>query len=107
MEMGARTIHFHAVDTWTVDVEWIASLVQMYSTEANGKRTCHGCDRQATSLIKCAKCSLFWYCNGVRKTQFTHSILSEANTMTKMPARKEVGLRKTTKRIASFFAIVI
>ena len=26
MEMDARTIHFHAVDTWTVDVEWIASL---------------------------------------------------------------------------------
>jgi hypothetical protein len=27
MEMDARTIHFHAVDTWTVDVEWIASLL--------------------------------------------------------------------------------
>jgi hypothetical protein len=27
MEMDARTIHFHVVDTWTVDVEWIASLV--------------------------------------------------------------------------------
>jgi hypothetical protein len=26
MEMDARTIHFHAMDTWTVDVEWIASL---------------------------------------------------------------------------------
>ncbi|KAG8670743.1 hypothetical protein FPOAC1_003977 [Fusarium poae] len=25
--MDARTIHFHAVDTWTVDVEWIASLL--------------------------------------------------------------------------------
>src|SRR6478735_3425347 len=28
MEMDARTIHFHAVDTWTVDVEWIASLAE-------------------------------------------------------------------------------
>ncbi|EXK76126.1 hypothetical protein FOQG_19118 [Fusarium oxysporum f. sp. raphani 54005] len=28
MEMDARTIHFHAVDTWTVDVEWIASLIR-------------------------------------------------------------------------------
>lgn len=27
MEMDARTIHFHAVDAWTVDVEWIASLL--------------------------------------------------------------------------------
>jgi len=27
MEMDARTIHFHAVDTWIVDVEWIASLI--------------------------------------------------------------------------------
>jgi hypothetical protein len=26
MEMDARTIHFHVVDTWTVDVEWIACL---------------------------------------------------------------------------------
>jgi hypothetical protein len=26
MEMDAGTIHFHAVDTWTVNVEWIASL---------------------------------------------------------------------------------
>jgi hypothetical protein len=27
MEMDARTIHFHGVDAWTVDVEWIASLL--------------------------------------------------------------------------------
>jgi hypothetical protein len=26
MEMDARTIHFHGVDAWTVDMEWIASL---------------------------------------------------------------------------------
>jgi hypothetical protein len=32
MEMDARTIHFHAVDTWTVDVEWIASLTKLRST---------------------------------------------------------------------------
>jgi hypothetical protein len=29
MEMDARTIHFHAVDTWTVDVEWVAGLVYL------------------------------------------------------------------------------
>jgi hypothetical protein len=27
MEMDARAIHFHSVDAWTVDVEWIASLL--------------------------------------------------------------------------------
>ncbi|KAG7424398.1 hypothetical protein Forpi1262_v014434 [Fusarium oxysporum f. sp. raphani] len=35
MEMDARTIHFHAVDTWTVDVEWIASL---HSSNLGGGR---------------------------------------------------------------------
>lgn len=26
VEMDARSIHFHGVDAWMVDVEWIASL---------------------------------------------------------------------------------
>ncbi|KIW21822.1 uncharacterized protein PV07_12754, partial [Cladophialophora immunda] len=42
----------------------LSDRVQKFSTETNGTRTCHGCERQAISLKKCAKCSLFWYCNG-------------------------------------------
>ncbi|OBT84645.1 hypothetical protein VE02_07063 [Pseudogymnoascus sp. 03VT05] len=38
--------------------------VQRYSGKTNGLRTCHGCGKQAASLKKCTKCSLFWYCGG-------------------------------------------
>ncbi|KFY53223.1 hypothetical protein V496_07798 [Pseudogymnoascus sp. VKM F-4515 (FW-2607)] len=37
--------------------------VQNFSVEANGMRTCHGCGKPSATLKKCAKCSLFWYCN--------------------------------------------
>ncbi|EWZ79572.1 hypothetical protein FOWG_16354 [Fusarium oxysporum f. sp. lycopersici MN25] len=43
----------------------LSDRVQRFSMEANGMRLCHGCEKQATSLKRCAKCSLFWYCNGV------------------------------------------
>ncbi|TVY60112.1 SET domain-containing protein 5 [Fusarium oxysporum f. sp. cubense] len=43
----------------------LSDRVQRFSMEANGMRICHGCEKQATSLKRCAKCSLFWYCNGV------------------------------------------
>ncbi|KAL5590192.1 hypothetical protein FOBRF1_013749 [Fusarium oxysporum] len=43
----------------------LSDQVQRFSMEANGMRICHGCEKQATSLKRCAKCSLFWYCNGV------------------------------------------
>jgi gamma-glutamyltranspeptidase len=48
MEMDARTIHFHAMDTWTVDVEWIASLVTEYGSKTMARwletlrRVCNG-----------------------------------------------------------------
>jgi len=34
--------------------------VRQYSTELEGKRTCHGCNKKSTSLQKCGKCLLFW-----------------------------------------------
>src|SRR6478735_6778668 len=40
MEMDARTIHFHAVDTWTVDVEWIASLYETVPMRAQQGERC-------------------------------------------------------------------
>ncbi|RYC86242.1 hypothetical protein BFJ63_vAg10884 [Fusarium oxysporum f. sp. narcissi] len=43
----------------------LSDRVQRFSMEANCMRLCHGCEKQATSLKRCAKCSLFWYCNGV------------------------------------------
>ncbi|KAH8589593.1 hypothetical protein B0O99DRAFT_581321 [Bisporella sp. PMI_857] len=42
----------------------LSDRVQKFSVEMNGTRICHGCAKQAASLKKCAKCSLFWYCNG-------------------------------------------
>lgn len=44
----------------------LSDRVQMFSAETDGMITCHGCNKQLTFLMKCAKCSLFWYCNGVR-----------------------------------------
>jgi hypothetical protein len=43
----------------------LSDRVQKFSTDVNGIRPCHGCDKQAASLMKCARCSLFWYCDGV------------------------------------------
>ncbi|TGO32312.1 hypothetical protein BHYA_0329g00040 [Botrytis hyacinthi] len=37
--------------------------VQVFSTEANGLRMCHGCQNKSASLFKCQKCSMFWYCS--------------------------------------------
>ncbi|KAF1954354.1 SET domain-containing protein [Byssothecium circinans] len=38
-------------------------LVQQFSVEVGGSKTCHGCSKKATSLKRCGKCSLFWYCD--------------------------------------------
>jgi len=43
----------------------LSDRVQKFSIDINGTRMCHGCDKQAATLHKCAKCSLFWYCNRV------------------------------------------
>jgi hypothetical protein len=44
----------------------LSDRVHQYSTGLI-KKTCHRCDEQKTSLQKCSKCSLFWYCNKVRQ----------------------------------------
>ncbi|KAF5637189.1 SET domain protein [Fusarium sp. NRRL 52700] len=41
----------------------LSDRVLKFSKETNGMMICHGCEKQASSLKKCAKCSLFWYCN--------------------------------------------
>ncbi|KAJ6259358.1 hypothetical protein Dda_6258 [Drechslerella dactyloides] len=41
----------------------LSDKVQQYAAEAEGVRTCQGCDQKAASLQKCARCGLFWYCN--------------------------------------------
>ncbi|CAF3542590.1 unnamed protein product [Fusarium graminearum] len=46
------------------DLLSLSDRVHKYSTVTNGMRTCHGCGKQGASLKKCAKCSMFWYCNG-------------------------------------------
>ncbi|KAH8742310.1 hypothetical protein F5883DRAFT_376799, partial [Diaporthe sp. PMI_573] len=41
----------------------LSDQVHQYSTELDGKRTCHGCNEKKASLRKCGKCSFFSYCN--------------------------------------------
>lgn len=41
----------------------LSDRVPKFSMEINGTRICHGCDKQAASLNKCATCSLFWHCS--------------------------------------------
>jgi hypothetical protein len=45
----------------------LSDRVQQYATAmANGKRTCQACGHKAETLLKCARCTLFWYCDKVR-----------------------------------------
>ncbi|TGO51583.1 hypothetical protein BCON_0158g00090 [Botryotinia convoluta] len=37
--------------------------IQVFSTETNGLRMCHGCQKKSASLFKCHQCSMFWYCS--------------------------------------------
>ncbi|KAJ0127251.1 hypothetical protein HZ326_29643 [Fusarium oxysporum f. sp. albedinis] len=41
----------------------LSDKIQRFSTVLGEKRTCHGCNRKFDSLMKCAKCNFFWYCN--------------------------------------------
>jgi hypothetical protein len=73
----------------------------------NGTRKCHGCSRQATSLKKCAKCSLFWYCNGVSLSPKLALFDWNANLITIRPARALAGMKKAIKETASFSRTLI
>ncbi|KAF7955658.1 hypothetical protein EAE96_004584 [Botrytis aclada] len=37
--------------------------IQVFSTETNGLRMCHGCQIKSASLAPCKRCSMFWYCS--------------------------------------------
>ncbi|KAL6411552.1 SET domain-containing protein 5 [Ilyonectria robusta] len=50
----------------------LSDRVQTFSTETNGNRVCHGCGTQAPLRNRCAKCSLFWYCNTACQTAGWH-----------------------------------
>jgi hypothetical protein len=75
--------------------------------ETNGTRACHGCDRQAASLKKCAKCSLFWYCKAVSGHLSLFLFDKYADLITIRPARALAGMRKATKQTASFLRMLI
>ncbi|TGO26347.1 hypothetical protein BPAE_0061g00190 [Botrytis paeoniae] len=41
----------------------LSDQIQVFSTETNGLRMCHGCQIKSASLFKCPRCSMFWYCS--------------------------------------------
>jgi hypothetical protein len=41
----------------------LSDKIQTHATLTDGIRTCHGCNKKANNLMKCAKCGFFWYCN--------------------------------------------
>ncbi|KAK7418595.1 hypothetical protein QQZ08_011179 [Neonectria magnoliae] len=41
----------------------LSDRVQRFSSTKDQIRTCHGCDKRATCLKNCARCSMFWYCD--------------------------------------------
>ena len=85
----------------------LSDRVQKFSTEANGTRLCHGCGKQASSLMKCGRCLLFWYCNGV--SPLFKPIVSEwdADFITIRPVRGLAGARKAIRQTARFLRMTI
>lgn len=47
------------------DLIALKDVVQEFSTkrEIENTRICHACGKKSTSMAKCGRCSLFWYCN--------------------------------------------
>ncbi|KAF7955659.1 hypothetical protein EAE96_004585 [Botrytis aclada] len=43
----------------------LKDLTQKFSTkrETDNARTCHGCGKMSSSMVRCGGCSSFWYCN--------------------------------------------
>jgi hypothetical protein len=75
--------------------------VQQFSIEVDGARACHGCRKKSTSLNRCAKCSLFWYCGIVCPASAILPNRRRANCVPRA-VRKLVGTRGVTNRIASY-----
>lgn len=61
----------------------INDLIQQFSIEIDGLRTCHGCSKKAASLQRCAKCGFFWYCDRVSFNQRV-SVKEQIWTLTRL-----------------------
>jgi hypothetical protein len=76
----------------------LSDKASVYATVTKAMRTCHGCDKKSTSLIKCSKCGFFWYCNKVRTPLAHNRLLSDTDRIAKLVA----GVRRATRQTASF-----
>ncbi|KAG8668065.1 hypothetical protein FPOAC2_10167 [Fusarium poae] len=56
--------HFRVFPLSMKNLLSLSDRVFEFSAETNGMKTCHGCGKQATSMIRCANCLFFWYCSG-------------------------------------------
>ncbi|KAL6858133.1 hypothetical protein ACO1O0_005586 [Amphichorda felina] len=66
MTAGIRQEDSKSIKIFPVPLDRLLALsdrVQQYATEANGERTCQGCNRKASTLKKCSRCGLAWYCD--------------------------------------------
>lgn len=84
----------------------LSDMIQQYSTIQGGIRTCQGCDEKATSLQKCSRCGLFWYCNKVGSLILAWQ-LKFTNSLGHSPVKLLGGLRGVIKHTASFSKILI
>ncbi|KAK3303898.1 uncharacterized protein B0T15DRAFT_485695 [Chaetomium strumarium] len=41
----------------------LSDRIGEYANTADGTRRCHSCGKTGSSLMKCARCLMFWYCN--------------------------------------------
>ncbi|KAK0743501.1 hypothetical protein B0T18DRAFT_490216 [Schizothecium vesticola] len=54
----------------------LSDRVGKYSIPQGDGMNCHGCDERKASLMKCGRCSMFWYCD---KTCQTHGWANKGN----------------------------
>jgi hypothetical protein len=76
----------------------LSDTVKVQNTKIDGKRVCQACGKRDEALMKCGRCNLCWYCNGVRKFQsFSQNILTKNRYV-----NKSDGTKRATKKIARF-----
>lgn len=49
------------------DLLALSDRVQALNAKEYGRRACHACGKREETLMKCGRCSLCWYCDGVRR----------------------------------------
>lgn len=79
------------------EMQKLSSKLNKYVPEADEQKTCHGCDKKGSSLQKCARCKLFWYCDAVSIARLWN-LANKSNTNS--PVSKLDGQKRDTKRIA-------